>query len=325
MRNLFIFVADSLRYDHAPSSIVSAGRLVKTLAPSLNTPASFTSLVTARSPENHNVTSFFDSLDFGTKTVFDVFKDGSYYDHPNDPMCKIVLRNCPNPKPLTEMEEPFVWVERAMETHIPYGRIKHGNETKYTKEGGLWGKEYVCALESGQINAVREYARGVKGVEKHFWDHVDELKSMDVYRKTLIVFTSDHGELLGEYGRFIHNYPPCRELVEVPTVFLNTKLNVEFMRSIDIVPTAFGILGLERLRGWDGVDVRKEKPKKGVNLVEGRVLTIWTFNDGKIRLTRYYKKVGSFIWIPMSLSMIMLNRKLSQILHKTSLIEKLEY
>lgn len=325
MNNLFIFVADSLRYDFMPKRVGDAGSLIKTMAPSLNTPTSFASLITARSPENHNVRTFFDPLSPRIQTVFDAFKYGSYYDDPGDSMCKIVLRNCPKPKELTEMKEPFVWFERADETHIPYGRIKHGNFIENWRENELWGKDYVHALESGKVNAKEEYMKGVEGVKDHFLAHLDELKNMGVYERTLVIFTSDHGELLGEYGRFTHNFPPCKELVEVPTVFINMQLDVKFMRSIDILPTAFAVLGLKPLRRWDGVDVREKGVKTGVNLVEGRILTLWEWNEGNIVLKKYYKKVGNSLWMPMPIPTVMANRKLSQILHQPKLIEKIEY
>lgn len=307
-----IFVADALRYDYLPKSIAKAGNVIKTLAPSLYTPTSFASLVTAKSPENHNVRTFFDSLDMRLKTVFDVFEYGSYYDHPNDPMCKIVLRHCPSPKELTEMEEPFVWVERAMDTHIPYGHIKHGNEVKNTT---LAGKEYQYALYSRKLDARKEYKEGVEEVERHFWSHIDELKDTGVLERTLIIFTSDHGELLGEFGRFTHNYPPCRELVEVPTVFLGTNLNVEFMRSIDIIPTALGILKPKRyLDGCDGVDIRLQEPKKAVNLTKTR-LTVWECHNKKIRLVSYYRRIPEFRlmrnkWVRIPIPLAIFSRRL---------------
>jgi len=322
MKNLVIFVADSLRYDYIPKTIAKKGSLIKTLSPSLYTSTSFASLLTARSPENHNVRTFFDSLDPRIKTVFDVFEHGSYYDHPNDPMSKIVLKNCPSPIELKEMEEPFVWVERAMDTHIPYGRMRHGNEI--SRKNGVVGKEYIHALLSGKIDRVKEYIKGVRGVEEHFWSHIDELKSMGVYERTLVIFTADHGELLGEYCTAdVHNYPPCRELVEVPTVFLNMKLGIDLMRSIDILPTALSILGKKRLFGkCDGVDVRKEKPKKGVNLTI-RTLTIWELKNGGMNLAKYYRKRQNWArnkWIPIPLSILMLARKLNPIMKKEALL-----
>jgi hypothetical protein len=318
MRNIFVFVADSLRYDYLPNTIREAGTVIKTLAPALYTSTSFASLITARSPENHNVRTFFDVLDPKIPTIFSLFRDGSYFDDPADPMSQIVLRQCPKPKELSTMQEPFIWIERALDTHIPYAGIKHGNDL-FSQNIKLLGKAYIKALARGEINRFTEYQKGVDSVEQHFWSHVSELQSMGVYDNTLIIFTSDHGELLGEYWvGDVHNYPPCNELVEVPTVFLNQKVPCDYMRTIDILPTALGILNRTSHLGWDGIDVRKSQPQHCVNISQYKgtiTLTIWKFNKTTDRfvLNRYYKKlhVKQKMWLPLPLLLIDLTRKLN--------------
>lgn len=323
MKNILVFVADSLRYDYVPASIGHAGTLIKTLAPSLYTSTSFASLITARSPEHHNVRSFFDALNHHVPTVFDLFPYGSYYDHPVDPMCTIVLRNCPQPTELTAMKEPFVWIERALDTHIPYAKITHGNDifSDYIQQSG---KAYIKALARGEINRYEEYVKGVKSVEAHFWKHVNELKTMDVYENTLIIFTSDHGELLGEHWvGDVHNYPPCQELIEVPTVFLNTKIDYDFMRTIDIIPTALGIVNHESSIQWDGKDIRKHKPTRGANATQN-TFTWWSYNEGnqQITLQKYYKKITSKrnLWIPIPITLAHLSRKINPLKTKSTFL-----
>jgi len=86
-KNIFIFVADALRYDHLPESIASQGTVLKTLAPSLHTPVSFPSIITGRrSPENHNVRNFNTILNPEYETIFDRFERerSSYYDHEDE-------------------------------------------------------------------------------------------------------------------------------------------------------------------------------------------------------------------------------------------------
>jgi arylsulfatase A-like enzyme len=233
-------------------------------------------------------------------------------------MSRIVLEHCPQPIELTDMKEPFVWIERALDTHIPYGKIKHGNDifTDYIETSG---KEYIKSLAEGKINRLKEYQLGVKSVEKHFWDHIHELQTMDVYDNTLVVFTSDHGELLGEHWvGDVHNYPPCNELVEVPTVFINKEINCKFMRTIDIIPTAIGILKLKSKYRWDGVDIRDITTTKGVNISSYRgalTMTLWEYNpiSNQVNLQKYFKKIRSQqqTWIPIPVKLVLLNRKLN--------------
>jgi arylsulfatase A-like enzyme len=268
IRNLFIFVADALRYDYAPKSITRAGALVTTLAPSLYTPTSFASLMTAMDAPNHNVRTFSDVLDPAIKTVFDLFENGGYYDHPDGELTNMAFRNLPKAEELADTKEPFAIVERAMESHAPYGQIKHGNDLSHLE---LIESAYIQEMKrKGRIED--EYRRGAREVEKHFWAHVDELKDRGILDRTLVVFTSDHGELLGERfllrKNYVHSFPPRRELVKVPTVFLNRDLGIEFMRTVDIVPTCISLMGKRtRMFECDGVDAMVAKPRTGRNFM----------------------------------------------------------
>lgn len=273
MENIFIFVADALRYDFLPNSIKSEGKVLKTLAPSLHTPTSFSSLITGRNPTNHNVRSFFDTLDPHIDTLFDKFEEGSYYDHPQDPMSKTVLKHCPKPRELAELSPPFIYIERAMETHVPYGKISHGNDVNVLKRRGVpLGQEYVNKLKRGEISTY-EYIKGVKKVEKHFWGHIRELQEQNLLDDTLVIFTSDHGELLGEKillkRWYTHSLPMCKELVLVPTVFFGFNFDVDFIRTIDIASTALNILEKKSLDHSDGYNVKEKKPTEGITVMEG--------------------------------------------------------
>lgn len=276
--NIFIFVADTLRYDHAPKDIVEEGSLVRTLAPSLHTPVSFSSLVTGKSPEKHNVRGFTDILDNSFTTIFDKFENGSFYDNPEDPIRTHVLKNTPPAKELGDMEPPFIYLERAMEAHSPYNEIKHGNEVDETK-----GENYIESFDSDE-EIKEKYKEGSEGVAEHFWRHVDELKDRGLYEDTLIIFTSDHGEFLGERingkRRYLHNHPMAKELVEAPTIFLNKDIKVEKMRLIDLPETCLSILDKEGLKS-DGEDVSKEEgPTQGTAFIDAYASfqTEWAYN-----------------------------------------------
>lgn len=248
-KNLMIFVSDSLRYDYLPDSIKSEGRVARVIAQSTHTPSSFASIVTGLEVENHEVYDWDDRLG-SVETVFDLFPYSEYYDHPSTPMRRILgFEMEKKPIELEEMEESFVWLERAMDTHQPYGVIGHGNEIP---EGFEDGKKYISSLKKGGLDPVREYREGVRKAEEHFWNHVDDLKDMGVFENTLVVFTSDHGEILSKWYPDVHNRPPCRELVEVPAVFLASEPLPEVskcMRMIDLIPTALELMGYEESLG----------------------------------------------------------------------------
>lgn len=281
MKNVVVLVADSLRYDSVPESIRedAVSGVIPTLAPSLHTPTSFASLFTGLEPQNHNIRDFFEKLDPGTETAFDRFHNGSYWDGPDSALNRHIFGS--RGEDLGDMVEPFIWIERCMDTHLPYGKLGHDQDYEFQETG----EEYIKRLVSeGRLE--EEYSKGVESLQEHFYRHIDGLEDQGILEETLVVLTSDHGELLGESflgrKRYEHNYPPMRPLVEVPTVFYKSDVNAECMRLVDVIPTALGILGKDSELG-DGVDVRDETVKRGRNVMEdvkASFDTSWRF-DGE--------------------------------------------
>lgn len=255
-KNIFIYVSDALRYDYIPDSIADEGNVIPTLTPGSYTPISFTSMVTGLNPSDHNVRSFYESIE--PMTFLDLFENHCYYDHPDSAMAKNIFGNYTSSKELEEMEEPFIYIERALDTHDPYGKVKHGNDIPDNRDQDGGHKEL--------------YRKGVESTEEHFWSHVSQLKEMGIYNDTLIIFTSDHGELLGKKllfkNRYGHNKPVCRELNVGPTVFLNYENEWGRARLIDIIPTALDIIGRESLEDIEGQSLRKALPEKGETMVQ---------------------------------------------------------
>ncbi len=78
-------------------------------------------------------------------------------------------------------------------------------------------------------------------------------------RKTLIVFTADHGEGLGEHGEYTHSRLIYDSTMRVPLIFASPEL---FARPalvddrvaglVDVVPTVLGLLGIAAPAGIDG-------------------------------------------------------------------------
>lgn len=280
MDNIVVIVADSLRYDAVPERIAAeaASATIPTLASSLHTPTSFASLFTGREAQHHNVREFFEDLDPAIETAFDRFEHASFWDGPVSALNKHVFQS--DITDLDAMEEPFIWIERLMDTHMPYGKMGHAQDYDFEESGDT----YLQRLrDEGRLEAA--YREGVDALDEHFFRHVTELEERGILDDTLVVLTSDHGELLGErfllQRRYEHNYPPIRPLVEVPTVFYNADVDADAMRLVDVLPTALGITGRDSNLG-DGVDVREEPVRGGTNLMEdikARFHTTWQFRN----------------------------------------------
>jgi arylsulfatase A-like enzyme len=87
---------------------------------------------------------------------------------------------------------------------------------------------------------------------------LDRLRSLGVYDRTLVVFTSDHGEGLGEHGELTHSYLVYDTTLHVPLIFRlpggagGGRVVAEPVRLVDLLPTILDLLELPVPDGLDG-------------------------------------------------------------------------
>ena len=115
------------------------------------------------------------------------------------------------------------------------------------------------ADEVPRDEVVGRYAREVEFADRHVGLLLQELKDRGLYDDALIVFTSDHGEALGEGGAYGHAYSLADHLIHVPLVVKPprespalAKLRArggELVSLVDVVPTVLDLLALPPLSG----------------------------------------------------------------------------
>jgi arylsulfatase A-like enzyme len=99
------------------------------------------------------------------------------------------------------------------------------------------------------------YATKVRALDACFGAFIGSLKKIGLYRDSLIILTSDHGEMLGEDGRFGHSYHLFPQIVKVPLIVhlpesagrRPADLHAVSLTT-DIVPTIYDVLGYGPLR-----------------------------------------------------------------------------
>jgi len=97
------------------------------------------------------------------------------------------------------------------------------------------------------------YATKVHAIDACVGHFVDALKARGLYDRSLIVLTSDHGEMLGEDGRFGHSTHLFPQVVRVPlivhlpaTLVRRATIDVDTLAlSTDITPTIYSALGYQ--------------------------------------------------------------------------------
>jgi arylsulfatase A-like enzyme/Tfp pilus assembly protein PilF len=89
---------------------------------------------------------------------------------------------------------------------------------------------------------------------------LDGLEAAGVRDRTLIVFTADHGEGLGEHGETTHGFFTYRSTIRIPWILWSAHLphGVTYKAPssmVDVLPTALSVLGLEASSPTQGLDL----------------------------------------------------------------------
>jgi hypothetical protein len=268
--NIFIFAIDSLRQDYvstynksvkftpfidsfAKESIVMEKSFTHYGATGLSEPSIWTgSLVIhkqyvtpfypmnslAKLLENENYQSFI-SLDSILETII----------RPSDKITPIdkgistqSLKFC---KSLEELKEKILTREDKKKPIFVYTQPQNIHISVINKENrSILDKEDYSGFYA-------PYASRVKQLDKCFGDFINFLKLEGLFENSIIIFTSDHGDSLGEEGRFGHAYTIFPEILKIPLIIhLPNKLVKDFVWntqnvafSSDITPSLYYLLG----------------------------------------------------------------------------------
>jgi len=313
IKNIFIFICDSLRWDFLPEDIKKLGVTFKTIASSLYTGSSVPSMVSGLYPPKHGVFTWVDKLPADKRGLLNlegynvsVWCETTWTQYPPDQsQLHDVLGNPPG-IPLDEIKPPFVFIEDDKGGHCPYGlpfgQYAGGGCPDFFAEFGKKPREEL----------VEHYEKGIKQSADRFFKRIETLEKRGLLEETLIIFTSDHGELLGEYGGLVgHGEPACPELIYVPTVFIhsnfpkNITVNSGVLRHVDFYPTIVeGILNKEIAYDSDGINILKYSkfPQYGFNFRKGGYIKSKFPLKDKVRYNAlsFWEKDGGYVWHEMS-------------------------
>lgn len=101
----------------------------------------------------------------------------------------------------------------------------------------------------------RFYYQLQKEVDQHIGTVINELTgARDMYRDTIVIYLSDHGDVLGAHGGMFQKWHNAYdEMMRVPFIFHNPVLFDRFQQSdmltshADLIPTLLGLAGLDEL------------------------------------------------------------------------------
>lgn len=265
VENVVVFVSDALRYDFLPAEVRERGVTAAAIAPSTFTASSLPSLTTGQYPATHGVWMFDDRLsetpDLLTPDGVDVGFDaeGVWVELPERQKPPLQMHRLETERKLADLEPPFVHVVHDVGPHAPYGF-----------ENGVFDstQEFFSEHERRRHRLVELYREDCHNSARRFLDIYDQVVDRGLIEETLVVFTSDHGQCLGERsngGRFGHGHPMSPAAVKIPVVFMGAGLPAgepygRLLSGTDLAPT---LLSAQRGRApgaADGVDVWRDVP-----------------------------------------------------------------
>jgi arylsulfatase A-like enzyme len=236
----------------------------------------------------------YESNEFSSKhearTIIDYLKNNRQQRDTNKPFCITWSLNPPHP--------PYNNTDDCEEDS--YRLYKNMTHDKLFNRPNSTGK-------ASDLNA-RVYFANVTSTDKYIGQVIDTLDALGLGNNTLVVFTSDHGEMLGSHSRMQKNCE-YEEAFGVPLIVrypevVQHKIEDLIIGTTDLYPTFLGFMGLshlipEEVAGTDYSDIIKntdsgavsrpvstpfisiEGNKKGVRTAK---YTFTVYGDGSVTL-----------------------------------------
>jgi arylsulfatase len=152
----------------------------------------------------------------------------------------------------------------------PWGPGSLSKKAPAAREYGLAYEAAMGRMPYDDLNAAREfqnyYWNCIRDSDRHLMTLLQALEASGELDRTVILFTSDHGEYLGAFGLRGKGVTPYREASHIPFVVVHTDGRngvsaADPVSLIDVAPTLLSMAGVdrERLRGvapaLPGIDV----------------------------------------------------------------------
>jgi hypothetical protein len=251
VENVYIFVSDALRWSSLPAPMKKRGATYKTIASGCATMKSVSSIVSGVYPPKHGVRTWRDRI-----TRFTLFDLPSlsigYYNSAAAPQGGLnQVLDQQSKDNLSEISPPFIFFERDQGGHAPYRNYSQ--------------REMIEKLNHKDEELQTYYDEAIENSIERFDERLDVLSDRGLIDDTLIIFMSDHGELLGEHGLVSHSSPIVPELVYVPSVFIHPDLSQglqsEVIGHVDVFPTILSAIESDfEPEQCDGVNLFSHRP-----------------------------------------------------------------
>ena len=165
--------------------------------------------------------------------------------------------------------QPFFVFVNYVQAHLPYRPPKTALTTMDppAPDGAIsvsveQAERYLAGDRTLSGDALRRaYLAEVVELDRQVGALLDDLRRTGMENRTLLVVTSDHGELLGEHGLTGHEFSVHEELLRVPLLVrlpgvFGPSRRPEPVSLVDVVPTVLETVGVVPPAPLDGVSLR---------------------------------------------------------------------
>jgi len=206
----------------------------------------------------------------------------------------------------------FFWTHFISNCHWPYKAPPQF--TKIYKKAMVSNKttfsiEDLDYLNKNPDSITKEISKGIKiaysaevtCIDRQIGIIISKLKSLSLLKKTVIILSTDHGELLGETKYIGHGKFLVDKLIHVPLIiytpdfgcFEEGKRINNLIEEVDVAPTILDICGIDSTKLFDGSSLLNIFNSKGwhKNSIYSEVV-----QDGKFFFACFRTKEHKLIW-----------------------------
>lgn len=213
--------------------------------------------------------------------------------HKDKPFCYMV--NLPDPHGPNTVRAPYDSMYDDVEVPIPVSM------TRKPEQIPKWGKP--AGVKPAQLKRMmRNYYGMVKCIDDNVGRILQTLRDRNLLEKTIVVFTSDHGDLCGEHGR-LNKGVPYEGSARIPFLMYcdgkirkGTVVN-EALSNVDFLPTVMNLLDVKFDHAVDGRDATQLFTGRKANDWEDIAIIRSTGRPGQVgnawfsAITQQYKLV----------------------------------
>lgn len=152
-------------------------------------------------------------------------------------------------------DEPFFLWNHYMDVHGPYnppedytGHINHHISDSEAQD--LYNRcvDNPNSLTGDERQIIMDLYDGeIRYTDAMIGKLLSALQTRELLEDTLVILTADHGELLGENGRFAHPRILSNELIHIPLILygpgITSQVDNRSVSALDIVPTVLNTVG----------------------------------------------------------------------------------